>query len=386
MNETITKTSRAEFFASLARSRAGLVQLVLAAVVLAFGVELTAAGTASAMDGAWLGILVVGIIICALALLWLTRVPVGSLKEAWTCRGILLYDCTKGEMVNLSRYPLSESVVAYVQAALHEEPRLRKQWEQSPPCPSMVPAERPVPDDTFSTGHIQHAVECFLLSTLGINLHMYFSQLGTAEHRLAEYRPEDIPAVLMRNPLVALFSTNLAERPVFRQELPEAISDDTVFASIPGKAVYEQFKLVLPKEATLSRPSERCIVLETNGFSMSLGVECSEGWDLLPAGFTRHYLGLDDEDALFHLAATQITVSISVSLTLRAFLTEKGWAYYRWADSFLSELENSVSAERFFSMIGWPTAFTVLQCLENKTGKPLRGRRRRGNLTAPRQE
>ena len=54
---------------------------------------------------------------------------------------------------------------------------------------------------------------------------------------------------------------------------------------------------------------------------------------------------------------------------VKSFLSRKGWEYFEWVDSFLSELNERFSEKRFLEKINWNTMSSAIIIAENMTKK-----------------
>jgi hypothetical protein len=52
-----------------------------------------------------------------------------------------------------------------------------------------------------------------------------------------------------------------------------------------------------------------------------------------------------------------------------SLLTQSGWGFHAWIDSFLQELERDFDTEAFFSRISWETSVTVGDIIATQPGK-----------------
>ncbi|MFW9804930.1 MAG: hypothetical protein ACFFFC_19910, partial [Candidatus Thorarchaeota archaeon] len=104
-------------------------------------------------------------------------------------------------------------------------------------------------------------------------------------------------------------------------------------------------------------------------FSVAFGYRETD----LPTDFRRVYLGLD-QMTKSETYTLETSLEVAVSFKLRTFLLPRsGWGYYRWMDSFLSELDKKFSETAFFEKIGWEKASIVI---ESTTKYAQRERRR----------
>jgi hypothetical protein len=66
----------------------------------------------------------------------------------------------------------------------------------------------------------------------------------------------------------------------------------------------------------------------------------------------------------------EIHVDIQITVKSRAMLSNSGWEYYRWVDSFLERIEKEVSREAFFNRIQWESVVSLLECLKHPSYLP----------------
>jgi hypothetical protein len=347
-------------------SRQNLIDLVVAAILLAFGVDLIAGRIlASAILSPHLTLLV-GVVLCVGSVLYLAARLFGRRVESRTYEAFLIYDKKKNAIIPVPRYEFSEHIYRYMQGAFVENPALKTQWEKEPlrdlfavDLDEAVATRKP----QKAAQLISQAAEYFVLDRLSTHLTDYFADEKFEKHSLETYRRGDIPEVLLSNPFLEMFSRPMEQRTPFVEDTFKVRPHgEVVFARGPGGVIYDRFDLILPKGSNVRRVTDNRIDIETRKLRMAITVQFEGLCTVLPWGFEKHYMRITDRrDSVTEF---KIDVAIGVSMKLGALLSAAGWQYYRWIDSFLDKIEEDLSRDAFFKLINWESAFTILQCLE----------------------
>jgi hypothetical protein len=94
---------------------------------------------------------------------------------------------------------------------------------------------------------------------------------------------------------------------------------------------------------------------------------------MLPDNFEKYYLNLKlkqthtPKGILLNYGVDEAYIDIQITVKLRAMLSNAGWEYYRWVDSFLDEIEKNISREAFFNRTNWDNIAVLMKCLANRT-------------------
>jgi hypothetical protein len=155
----------------------------------------------------------------------------------------------------------------------------------------------------------------------------------------------------------------MTERPAF---IDEALKHKPKFGTIVASfgqnhARYERFDLVLPQGSKVTRTAHGAIEIDTPKFKLDLEAAFDGYGAVLPTRFERLYLRHDD---FMDLSTYGAKVNISVSFKPFALLTQAGWDYHMWLDSFFESLEGEFSKARFLQRISWESARTVFELIE----------------------
>lgn len=373
-------------------TRKKLIELIVGAVFLAFGITLIAGQILASVTSAPFVIIPIGVVLCIGSILYLTARLLGKRIENRTYEAFLIYSERKNELLAVPRYIFSENIREYMEGAFAENPALKTIWnkESLKDFPSTLNQAPPTDKNKRrkSAQLLSEAVEYFVLSTLSIHLADYFAAESFKKEELKEYRRKDIPEVLLSNRFLELFSRPREDRLAFAEEAfkgKEGIAiaavdtstwkygdikkyrdigecDEIVKIYSPSGAIYDRFDLVLPKKSTVKRAENNRIEIETKKLKMSVAIRFEGFCAVLPEGFKEHYLGIKDWPE--STSDYKVNVDVQITMKLGALFSGVGWEYYRWVDSFLEEIEKDMSEDAFFKKIDWESAFTVLQCLE----------------------
>jgi hypothetical protein len=346
-------------------SRQNLIDLIVAAILLAFGVNLIAGHILTLALLSPHLTLVVGIALCLGSVLYLAARLFGRRVGSRTYEAFLIYDKEKNEITLVPRYAFSEGICRYIQGAFVENPALKALWEKEP-LKDLFAVDL---DEAAVTRKPQkaaqllsQAAEYFVLDKLSMHLASYFADEKFEKQNLRKYCRDDIPEVLMRNPFLEMFSRPMEYRAAFVEDsFREKGRGEVVYKYGSGGAIYDRFDLILPKGSSVRRAEDNKIGIETRKLRLSIAVQFEGLCTVLPRGFEKCYLRITDP--LDYISYT-VNVDIQVSMKLGALLSATGWQYYRWIDSFLDETEKDLSKDAFFNLLNWESAFTIIQCLE----------------------
>ena len=349
-------------------SRKNLTELIVVAILLAFGVNLIASHVLALAILSPNVTVLIGAVLCLCSVLYLTARLLGRRVESHTYEAFLIYNEKKNEIISVPRYTFSEEIYEYMQGAFAENPALNTLWKKEPLKNLSV-------QDPTKGKHIRQtsaqllseAMEYFVLSRLSTHLTDYFAAENFKKENLKEYCREDVPEVLLRNRFLELFSRPMEDRPAFVDDtFMEKEHGEIVSAYGSGGAIYEKFDLVLPKKSIVRRPEDNKIEIETKKLKMSITIRFEGSSTLLPSGFEQYYLGIND---WLDITTYSLNIDIQVLMKLGALFSRTGWEYYHWVDSFHNEIEDDISKEAFFDRLGWEAVYTLLQCFNQKQAK-----------------
>jgi hypothetical protein len=361
----MTKNKRA-IVQGVVISRQNLIEFIVVAILLAFGVNLIAGHILASAVLSNLLTLLVGVVLCLGSVLYLAARLFGRRVESRTYEAFLIYNNEKNEIILVPRYAFSEGICRYIQGAFVENPALKTLWEKEPlkDLFAVDLAEATATHKPQKAAQLlSQAAEYFVLDRLSTHLTDYFADEKFKKQNLEMYCREDIPEVLLSNPFLEMFSRPMEHRAAFVEDaFRKKGRGEVVYKYGSGGAIYERFDLILPKGSSVRRAEDNKIGIETKKLRMSITVQFEGFCTVLPRGFAKYYLLITDP--LDYITPYKVNVDIQVSMKLGALLSATGWQYYRWIDSFLDEIEKDLCEESFFELLNWESAFTILQCLE----------------------
>jgi hypothetical protein len=184
-------------------------------------------------------------------------------------------------------------------------------------------------------------------------LRSYFAGNGFKAGKIEEYTHKDLGDVVEVNRFLGLFSMPSDQRPQMHQV------DHTPVV------------LQLPKGSQIRAQTNSGFGIETKRMYMRVGVTAGVRKSDLPSDFRRVYLGLD-EMTKSKTHTLGVSINVTISFRLRAFLSRTGWDYYRWVDSFFDKLEGDFSEAKFFEKIGREKASIIIESTTKHTQREQR--------------
>jgi hypothetical protein len=338
-------------------SRKNLVELIVIAILLSFGINLIAGQVLIWFNEKPLTALLIGTSLCLVAMAYALFSLFGSRTKSHTFEAFLIEGPAKDNITPVPGYELAEEVYNYLRGAFAENSALLSLWQ-----------EQPNEADRLLT----EAIEYFILRILSFHLEEHFNNKAFKKENLTTYGRMDIPSVLLSNTFLGLFSLPMTQRPAF-VGMSDPDDDNTVAAWSKNGAFFDKFNLILPKGSVVQRPEKNKIAIETKKLKILIAVRYDGYATILPRNFEESYLHLPpdveytDEGprVLYYGGPVEIHIDIQVTVKSRAMLSSSGWNYYRWVDSFLERIEKEVSREAFFNRIQWENVVTLLECIKH---------------------
>ena len=353
------------------KSRGTLIELVLAAVVLALGINLLATSiTAYFQDATW-SLALLGRSLSILSVTVITRRTFASNHIERELNGFVCFRRKTSELISIPRYEYGEEIERYLKALFSENDAPRKLWETDPVHKSFEidPDTGEHKHRTTAAGQLLiEATEYFVLEKLSTHLTDYFNRSTVDSARLYELTREDVATIVFSNRFLDAFSRPMNERSAFVDDtLGKDSKNGTVIAAFgKGGVRYSRFDLVLPSGAKVIRSDKHSVSIDAPKFVLTMRVNFGAYGTNLPRGFEELYIG----DFSFPDVATyKIGLTTSIQFKPFALLSRAGWEYHQWLDSFLEKLEQDFSRHAFLEHIQWSTAITAARVVERTLSK-----------------
>ncbi|MGQ7872405.1 hypothetical protein [Bacillus sp. 1A] len=367
---------------SLLLKRSNAIEFVAVTFVSAFAISILASSI-TLVQGfkASVGIYV-GFILFAIVLLYFILKIYRNLSNTKVITGFIVRDEKENSILKIARYPFSNEIAEYLNAAFAESPDIKAIWEREPlKIRSME--DHVKWSNNRSRQLVHEAVEYFVIEELSTHLSSYFNNETFEKDNIREIGRNDIPEILYENRFLQLFSKPMEERAAFERNIQrennekkqvndkeEFIIDgkkvtftrgETVMSSGSNGAIYQRFDLVLSLNTKVKRLDKHSISIETERFNLNIKTVV-DGQASLPEGFMKYYLQKESMDYFFNVF--EIKLVINIRFKVKNFFLKHRLEYFRWIDSFLERLNSRFSKDVFFEKLNWENAFTVLQFLK----------------------
>ncbi|HDR9096502.1 hypothetical protein QZM46_23580 [Burkholderia vietnamiensis] len=345
--------------------------MVLAAIVLALGVNLLASGVSGYL-GSKTGIMVlIGVALTLLSIYLISRRTLSSRSATREFEGFVCFRSGTADLIAVPRYRYAEELESYLEALFAENDAPKKLWESDPVDKGFEfnHATRTSTKRTTHSGKLLiEATEYFILEILSTHLTDYFNQSNFDASRLRELAREDVAPIVFSNRFLDTFSRPMRERAGFVDQTLGGGNNlhEHIIAAYGDGLRFTKFDLILPSGATVARVSDGEVLIRAPKFNMNLRTRFDGYGSNLPAAFEELYLG---SEKFTDISTYKVNITVSVEFKFLALFTRSGWDYHRWLDSFLMRLEKDFSRHAFLRKINWDTALTVARVFERSIAR-----------------
>ncbi|MDH2299749.1 hypothetical protein [Cobetia sp. 29-18-1] len=226
--------------------------------------------------------------------------------------------------------------------------------------------ERNVLYPSSSNFIVEQAIEYFAIERLSLTLSSHFNDHRFSQSELQAFNRTDVPNILLGNIYLEMFSKSMSERESFMNKAPGQLSlkrnNEIVYCYGKNNTIYDRFELVLPKKSKVERCGDNNLVVKTPRFEMRIKSVFSGVNTTLPDRFPELYMN----ENILSIDAYKIELEIDIKFKMFALLTRKGWVYYDWLDSYLSQIEDGFSFEVFKKDIGWMHNSALMTMIEKR--------------------
>ncbi len=374
------------------QSRKNLCQLLVVAILLALSVNLLANWFCKFFsDETWI-IILSGIFLLVIAVLYLVRLLLKESAIEYEFEATLIFDPKNKSHIEIDQYGWSEKFDKVLNALLVENEAFKSVWEEEYvywqlknnidkdsqsnsdeknefsknvnkdgiSYLAIVQVENePIEERRLHKSLLIEVAEFCLLDFLALHLSEYFEHTEHDEKQVTTIERQHIPDILLENRVLSLLTTPIEDRQIFLKsgvkKFPSKGEIQALYAS--NGAVYELFRLTLPKGTKISRPQPGVLHLEHRNFKLTM--ECLfYGFNLnLPRYFEELYLGREFNST----DPREFNIVINAQLRNSAFILLNGWTYYKWIDSFIEYLQQHIEFKVFLEQIDWLAASTIIR-------------------------
>jgi hypothetical protein len=359
--------------------RASVLEIIVLAIALAFGINMLSSGLYDLMGetlGLVLGAVLVAVTLAFAAYRRLSPEPVSTSTEAAfiTTRGARRGAAAaaegkefagKLEFVSIPEYEFGEQLPRRFAALFAENPAFEQQWIAEP-----IDASHGT--DSFdlnrSRGGIQlikEMAEYLVVEGLAMHLSMYFNDTSFDKDLLTTFSREDVPNVLLRNRVLELFSRDFKDRPGFEESSRSNERDGDRIVSIHAPDRYfHRFELILPKGSKIDRSEDGALTIQNQSVSLTIRVNFLTYGVYLDEDFIQRYVGLPED---LRETAWSVVVDVDASVRRGFVAYGKNLAYHQWLDSYLDYISKQLGFAQFQEAIKWPVVRAAMRSYGNGT-------------------
>ena len=363
-----------DFLKSILSQKKSLIELLAAAILIGFGVELIASSLFDffQFENKIPLFLIFGVLLSLVGFLYYLNKIYGQRNFLKKIDAFFILDNEAKDIIMIDNYDYVNNLSQNLIYAFNEDKALFKIWNNIDF------------DNIYNNGAdflkiINEATEYYLLEKLSSHLSEYFDEQIVNRKELVEYERNDIPDVLLNNRLLELFSKPMHQRESFISK-KEANSvhrftrdennkvEGKVITSYSNGAMFNHFELILPKNSKLKRKKDGSIALITERFTLFLKTHFGGINTVLPNGFEFYYLNFDysSKRTVYH-----VNFEVEINFHFSSVFKRKSWQYYQWVDTFIKQLEKDISKEYYFdNKIQWDKTYPIVKILKDDKTTP----------------
>jgi hypothetical protein len=376
--------------------RKEFVLLVLAAAVLAFGINIFIGYILQTKEVPKEEIIFIGTTAIIIVLIGMLLFSFRSRKYSKTINACFLINHKTNRLLAIRDYDFSEDLTHIINSILAENDALKTIWDTTllhaqdtrkriprlsrRASATLAKQARTNPNEgKEAISLLLEAIEYIVLEELSAHLSSYFSSYVNEDSYIQEYQWEDIPALLLQNRVLALLSVADGEKENnFKESSATAtVSTDTI-DSLPNPKIpmNNRFDLILPTGTSIHRPRPGKIELEKKHLRLTMDIEYPGSSQSLPIDFIVMFLGVDDPD---EVDAKQVNIKITYTVKALSLLFQSGWEYFYWVESFKERLDDVFSVDNYFKRINLDTLSVLFHTFHNRE---ISREKKRAKLTA----
>jgi hypothetical protein len=364
----------------IARARAGLIELVAVALLLALAINLASSGLV-----AWLGLPLAALTGVALAIATVAVLAWSQMRSRHeTIEYVGFIPTHDGIPVKVRGYALATDVERALRAVMSENEALKMQWDDQPlvlPKTEDSSGKDRRNIDGGAARLLREALEYAFLENLSTHLSSYFDDDAWLANNTKELVRDDLLELLPQNRVLDALSrpiedrlalienkegNDTADQPRIKITRLRETADgpeETVVSVFSGDFLYSRFDLSVPKDVTVHRVGPGCVRLDGRYMRTELGVGFDGFVYTLDPEFLDGYLGLDSREFFNgdRVQVWRVTLSFSSQLRWRSLLSARSWRLQRWAEAFANEAKVQFDGAAFLDSISWSTISALMR-------------------------
>ncbi|MFA5404133.1 MAG: hypothetical protein WC358_04290 [Ignavibacteria bacterium] len=363
--------------------RSDLIKLILGAFILSISTCLIGNFL---NDNYKKSVLLIAVLLALIVFIFLIYTFLGNCKNSITIEAIVPLDKECKCVYDIFRYEFSKKLRETLKAVFIENEAFKKIWEEQFESKnsnenelkknktiernkgnekefndnpveyySVVKVVGEEEKKTKSEKLLEEALEYIFIDELSLNLSSFFQKKETEDNILKEYDRNDFPKILLDNRIINMLSTPFSDRQIFSKiKMKPPDGGEIIFITGTDGSMYSRFNLVLPIGSKVSRIKDGHIRVENKRIVLDLLINYTKFYSNFPVGFQYNYLGIEKEN----LDSRKLIITLNAKIKPLSLLTNFGWEYHKWIDSFISSLEKFCSFEYFIKEIDWESNLT----------------------------
>lgn len=345
------------FINELALNQKFLIEFVLIVVVLGIGLDLCILSMFSilAYKDQYI-ISIFGTMLCFLGVSFILYKLLGSRKISKTIKAFIIINRNTNEIISIENYDFAHKLALFLNAAIIEDETMKMNLAKAnfiyDGDQESVKLGRKIVNDLTNY---------YIINSLSVHLADFYNISGIDKKKLVRITRDDLPAYLLDNQFLDLFSKPMNQRQVFKNNsMTESDSIDGKREVVVRKtkgAIFQLFDFVLPIKGELLNDGDY-IKISTDKMVFKFRSRYENFGTNLPIGYLKYYLNIDRS---MPYSVHQVLVDIEVKINIYTLIISNGLKYYKWIDSFMDKIEKRIDIEKYFDKIGWDNAYVILK-------------------------
>ncbi|MDP4270243.1 MAG: hypothetical protein Q8909_08960 [Bacteroidota bacterium] len=332
------------------KERKTVIQIIIVSIVLSLGVRFIGQGLSEILKFSGIENILFGLVFLILAGLFFCYSLLEQRVKYFSISGFIIHDETINELVRIPNYDFAIKLNKYLNSGFLENKGLKKIWDKYKLNDFDAPK-----NVTRSSDLLLQATEYYFLNNLSLHLLGYFKSKKYDTSKLNILKRNDIPQILFENAFLDLFSKPMDKREAFIDFLQNSNNENPNIIHLSSEIdghMFENFILTLPKNCVISKPSKNALRINTNKIDLLISHEFAAMEKIDSDNFLNYYTDCNSNS---EFTKYTINTNIKISFTFLAYITNLGWNYFKWIDSFIESYNKRFSEKKFFNKINWET-------------------------------